>query len=126
VSGEFDLPRLYHAGALVGAALLLEHLACYDEELFKREPEAVLLGSNVLGVLTIAVGYGIAKRSPTPALEVVTIAMVGASVVVALRIARRSQRLDRAVQFLAGRIIERIEGALDNDQSYTRNGPRGF
>ena len=120
MSGEFE--RLVYAGGGVGLALLIEHLLCYDAEQFKKEPEAVLFGSNVMGVATIAIGYGVAKRSALPALEVIAIAAVGASVVSAIRIMRRSERIRSAVDFLAGRIEERIEGALTDDQEYARNG----
>lgn len=128
MSGDFDLQRLYRAGAYVGGALLIEHLLCYDPEQFASdgEGEAVLLGSNVLGVLTIAIGYGYAKRSVRATLELITIAIVGGSVVVGIRYARRGQRIGRAVNFLAGRIIERIEEALRDDQGYARNGSRNI
>lgn len=120
MSGHFE--RLMYTGAGVGVALAIEHFLCYDPEQFKREGEAVLFGSNVLGVATIAVGYGIAKKDAAPAFEIIAIAAVAASFVGALRVMRRAQRIDRAVNILAGRIFERIEGALDNAEGYTRNG----
>lgn len=126
MSGDFRLEELYRAGAYAGAALAVEHVLMYDPEQFTREPEAVLLGSNVAGVLTIAVAYGLAKRSTTAALEVLTIATVAASVVVVLRYARRSQRVGSAVDFLAGRIAERIEEARGDGESYARNGTRNL
>lgn len=120
VSGDFD--RLIHAGAYAGLALLVEHLLCYDPEQFKKDPDLVIAGSNILGVTTLAVAYGAAKRSAQAGLEFFAMASVAGVVVIGIRIARRSQRIDRWVNFLAGRITERIEGALDDDQSYARNG----
>ncbi len=38
-------------GALVGAALLIEHVLCYDPDVYEQHPERVLFGSNVLGTL---------------------------------------------------------------------------
>lgn len=126
--GDFGLERLYRAGALAGAALLIEHLACYDPAQFRDdgEGEAVLAGSNILGVLTLIVAYGYAKRSWRAALELFTIALIAGAVVIGIRYARRTQRLDRFVHFLAGKIEERIEEAQRDDQGYARNGSRNI
>lgn len=122
--GDFDLERLYRAGAYAGAALLVEHLVCYDPDEHTKRPELVLALSNVLGVLTLTIAYGYAKRSWRAGLELFTIALVAGAVVVGIRFARYNQRIGRAVDFLAGRIIERVEESLSNDQGYARNGTR--
>lgn len=126
VSGHFELERLYRAGALAGAALLIEHLICYDPDEHTQHPERVLLGSNVLGVLTLIVAYAYAKRSWRAGLELFTVALIAGAVVAGIRYARHNQRIDRAVHFLAGRIIERVKEARDDDQGYARNGTRNY
>lgn len=124
--GDFDLERLYRAGGYAGLALLIEHLVCYDPDEHTKHPDRVLLGSNVLGVLTLTVAYGYAKRSLRAGLELFTVASVAGAVVVGIRYARHNQRIDRALHFLAGRIIERVKEAQHDDQGYARNGTRDY
>lgn len=122
MSGDFDIQRLYRAGGLAGAALLIEHVLCYDPDEHKKKPELVLFLSNALGVITIACAYGYAKRSVVAALEVFTVGLIGGAVVVGIRYGRYVQRIDRTVNYLAGQVIERITKAKDDDQDYAHNG----
>lgn len=125
MSGEFE-QRLIAVGAGAGLVLLAEHLICYDPDQYQKDPDLVIAGSNILGVTTLAVAYGVVKQSARAGLEVFALSAIAGVVVIGIRIARRTQRVDRMVNFLAGRITERIEEALGNDQSYARNGSRDF
>lgn len=116
--------RAIFAGILVGAALAIEHLVCYREEDFEQEPELVLLGSNVLGTATIAVGVAIAARSADEIARHITVAAVGGIVVIVLRIVRRFLRFGRHLHYEAGHGAGQIEGALSYDQTFRRNRAR--
>lgn len=111
---------------LVGALLTIEHLLCYRKEDFEREPELVLLGSNVLGTATIACGVAVAAKSADEVARHITVAAVGGSVVIVLRVARRLLRHNNTMQNLAGHGIGLIDGVLGNDQTYGRSRARDF
>jgi hypothetical protein len=119
---ESGWARAIGAGLLVGALLTIEHLVCYRESDFEKEPELVLLGSNVLGTATIAVGVAVAAQSPDEVVRHITVAGIGGTVVIVLRIARRLLRHNNTMQSLAGHGIGLIDGVLGNDQTY--HGPR--
>lgn len=110
--------RTIAAGIFVGLLLFVEHLLFYKEDDFKKEPELVLLGSNVLGTITIAAGVALAARDPEEAPRHITIAAIGGSLVVFLRIARRTLRHSYEFRTLADQAIGQVLGARTYGRAY--------
>lgn len=117
MTSENEWTRTLFAGLVVGAALTIEHLLCYDEEEHRRSPQLVLVTSNIIGTLTIAAGIAVSGAPPKEIVRHITVAAVGGAFVVAIRAIRHQQEEDRKLRGNAHEAIGRSEGARNSGWS---------
>lgn len=105
MTSSVDWDRVRLAGIVTGVALLAEHVICYDEDAYKKNPRRELLMSNVLGTLTIAAGVALSGAPAEETARHITIAVIGGAFVLAIRTFREQQANDRFWRGVAQRAI---------------------
>lgn len=121
--GHIDWDRVRLAGVVTGVALLAEHVICYDEDTYKKNPRRELLMSNVLGVLTIAAGHALSGAPAAETARLLTIAVIGGTFVVAIREFREYQTTDRFWRSMAQRAIGFSKGVRSDGWANQRTEP---
>lgn len=123
MTSQIDWDRVRLAGIVTGLALLAEHIICYDEDAYKKNPRRELLMSNVMGVLTITTGTALSGAPAEETARLLTISVIGGAFVFAIRGFREYQANDRFWRGVAQRAIGLSKGVRSDGWADGRSAP---